>query len=61
MIRWLSLDWYHYLFAPINKHYSGWLNTLRCRIKGHPRGEVFYNPGALEPNHHCVGCGDEIG
>lgn len=32
-----------------------------CRAKGHPKGEVFYNPGGYEPDHHCQTCGEEIG
>jgi hypothetical protein len=32
-----------------------------CRFRGHPRGEVYYNPGGLEPDHSCRDCGETIG
>lgn len=38
-----------------------WLVRLRCRIQGHPRGEIFYNAGGLEPDHRCETCGENIG
>lgn len=34
---------------------------LICRIKGHPKGEIYYNPGGFEPDHRCQTCGEEIG
>lgn len=34
---------------------------LLCRIKGHPSGEIFWNPGGNEPDHRCRDCGESIG
>ena len=34
---------------------------LICRFKNHPEGEVYYNPGGDEPDHHCKTCGENIG
>lgn len=34
---------------------------LICRLRGHPSGEIYYNPGGLEPDHRCKDCGEEIG
>lgn len=65
--RWLDPYWYAYLFAKADT--PGWaytgklrdsLNRYRCRFKGHPDGQVFYNPGGLSPDERCKGCGDYI-
>lgn len=37
------------------------LTNFKCRFRGHLSGEIFYNPGGLEPNHHCQDCGEDIG
>lgn len=37
------------------------VERIACRIKGHPNGEIFYNPGGDEPDHRCKDCGEEIG
>jgi hypothetical protein len=34
---------------------------ILCRLRGHPEGEIYYNPGGFEPDHHCKTCGEEIG
>lgn len=34
---------------------------LICRLRGHPNGEIYYNPGGDEPDHRCKDCGEEIG
>lgn len=39
---------------------SRW-DSLWCRAMGHPAGEIFYNPGGLEPDHRCKECGDYLG
>lgn len=58
--RWLTLTWLNYVFE--KKHVdTPWLIVVRCRIARHPNGEMFYNPGRSEPDHHCVDCGEEIG
>ncbi len=42
--------------------YRFWrLRRLICRLKGHPPGVYFYNPGGMEPDMHCMGCGDNLG
>lgn len=71
-LPWLALpspitDWYEWRY---------WLRTGRwrltftdetrvyriyCRLRGHPRGEIYYNPGGIEPDHRCKDCGEEIG
>lgn len=60
--KWLTYDWYAYLFAPASDYYSDmtFWRTLKCRLQGYPRGEIYYNSGGLEPNGHCKDCGDEI-
>lgn len=69
--RWLTRDWYAYLLRRPD-HYDralGWAYTNRvadyanrvwCRLRGHPAGVIWFNPGALEPDNHCKNCGDEI-
>lgn len=39
---------------------SAW-ERIVCRVKGHPKGEVFYNPGGDEPDHRCQTCGENLG
>jgi hypothetical protein len=60
---WFTIDWYQYLFYPKNNYQDDvpWHEILVCRLRGHPSGEVYYNPGGFEPDHHCRDCGDEIG
>jgi hypothetical protein len=55
-MKWFTLSWYKYLFTP-------WLGfkVLFCRIKGHPNGPIYFNPGGLEPNWKCKDCGEDIG
>ena len=38
---------------------SGWHNFW-CRFNNHPHGTVFYNPNGLEPNNHCIDCGEDL-
>lgn len=64
-MKWLSPWWYQYLFSDLKWAYGeAWywpLKVIVCRIKGHPRGWVYYNPGGMEPDYSCKDCGDEIG
>lgn len=39
----------------------GIIRTAWCRLRGHPAGVVFYNPGGFEPDMHCINCGDDLG
>lgn len=59
-MRWLTLAWYRYLFAPLSGDQHPW-KTLKCRYQGHTKGVIWYNTGGLEPNMHCVRCGDDLG
>jgi len=71
--RWLDIEWYRYLLRvptknegdrPLgwsyNNHTFDYLSRIWCRLRGHPNGQVFYNPDGYEPDDHCVDCGDEI-
>jgi hypothetical protein len=60
MTRWIYLEWWRYLLMPARRGDSWWI-AVRCRMKGHPNGVVWYNTGALEPNMHCQDCGDDLG
>ena len=55
LLVWFSVPWYQYLFSkPFN------LTKLWCRIRGHPMGQIYYNPAGLEPDYRCRNCLDEI-
>jgi hypothetical protein len=34
---------------------------ILCRLRGHPKGMIFYNPGGYEPDGRCKTCGEDIG
>jgi hypothetical protein len=34
---------------------------LLCRIRKHPEGEIYWNPGGDEPDPRCQTCGESIG
>ena len=55
-------DWLEYLLRkPDNPgEFPGRMERLRCRAMGHPAGQIFYNPGGLEPDDRCQVCGDYI-
>jgi hypothetical protein len=37
------------------------LKAVICRLKGHPRGPIYYTgPTAREPDMRCRNCGDEL-
>lgn len=38
-----------------------WARAAVCRLRGHPRGPEWVNPGGLEPDMHCKTCGDDLG
>ncbi len=61
--KWLSISWYQYLFTDLKWADDGRFHKLEvilCRIKGHPRGRVFFNAGGWEPDNSCKDCGDEL-
>lgn len=60
-MHWFHKTWWRYLLAPRKEYDCSWFTTVRCRLSGHPKGVVWYNPGRLEPNMHCVTCGDNLG
>ena len=62
-MRWFNIHWWRYLLAPTNKYYrdQSWARAILCRLRGHPEGQVYYNPLGTEPNTHCRICGDDIG
>lgn len=69
-MKWLDIWFWRYLFERPTNYARGWhsdnrlldwWNRLRCRMRGHPAGTVYYKPGGLEPDTHCKGCGDDIG
>jgi hypothetical protein len=66
MIRWLTKSWWEYLLEPRTHRAKcssdvGWFGTALCRMKGHPAGPRWYNPGGLEPDMRCWHCGDDLG
>jgi hypothetical protein len=54
--RWISPRWWHYLFEDC----TGWRNFW-CRVRGHPRGPLYYNVGGSEPDWRCRDCNEFIG
>jgi hypothetical protein len=59
-VCWFYKSWYQYLFAKFdNPHFCPWYMHLWCRIKGHPRGPIYYSSG-MEPDDRCKDCGDYI-
>ena len=59
-MHWFTKEWWKYLLEQKNRDVS-WITTIICRVKGHPKGTVFYNPTGLEPDMHCKTCGDDLG
>ncbi len=57
---WFHLSWWKYLFEKKDP-YESWFTVLWCRMRGHPYGVVWYNPGGMEPDMSCNGCGDDLG
>lgn len=60
--RWIHLEWWGWVLGRRKEPNSGvsWGKTAWCRATGH-RGIIYWNPGGLEPDNHCRGCGEEIG
>ena len=63
--RYLFFDWkgkwtgFKWAWIKLTDETKG--RRLICRLRGHPKGEVYYNPGGFEPDHHCQTCGEGIG
>lgn len=63
-MKWLWLftrDCWQYLLEPRKDKEVPWIKVIICRWQGHPAGIIFYNPGGLEPDYTCRGCGDDLG
>lgn len=65
LTRWFTSSWWGYIFGPMNGRYSDeWFWRIRivwCRIRNHPAGVVWYNPGGFEPDMICKNCGEDLG
>lgn len=53
---WFKSERWRFVFTDETRLYR-----IYCRLRGHPHGEIYYNPGGSEPDHHCQDCGEEIG
>jgi hypothetical protein len=62
-MKWLTYLWWNYLITgrcyPKDKPVIGW-RQFWCRLRGHPCGPIWYNPGGLEPDMSCKNCGDQL-
>lgn len=63
--RWFDPSWWRYLFNDLPTSWwfgeEGRLERIMCRVRGHPKGEVFYTMYGDEPDHHCQTCGEDLG
>jgi len=60
-MHWLTKEWWSYLFQSKSYKDISWFTILKCRIKGHPCGVIWYNPCGVEPDMTCRDCGDDRG
>lgn len=51
-----------YLFSKAdNPEFCSWWERLKCRIKHHPCGSIYYTDSSkYEPDDRCKNCGDEL-
>ena len=58
----VSYQWWHYLLIDLDTKgcCTKW-EHIKCRMKGHPNGIVYINPGGYEPDTTCKDCGEELG
>jgi hypothetical protein len=54
--KWFTFGWWAYLLVGC----KGW-GHFWCRVREHPRGPTFFNPGGDEPNWKCRDCGEDLG
>jgi hypothetical protein len=66
-MRWLTIRWYQYLLSSFYPEYyrrtykfPGW-KVIYCRIRNHPHGVFFHNPGGSEPDMRCINCSEDLG
>lgn len=55
--------YFKYLFEK-KSPYHNWFEVIWCRLRGHPKGVIWYNTSYLEPiepDMTCRGCGDDLG
>jgi hypothetical protein len=55
-MRWFSKAFWRYLLKDCKSWEMFW-----CRAGGHKPGPTWFNPGGVEPDMHCRGCGENIG
>ena len=53
-------SWFKYLLEPINSKYVSRWEVIKCRATGHKYGVIWYS-NALDPDMHCMNCGDDLG
>lgn len=61
--RWFDRYWWQYLLKDLGKTRRGYSTKWThfwCRVKGHPEGVWFYNPGGSEPDMTCKTCGEDL-
>jgi hypothetical protein len=58
---WLRYSFWKYIFEKPKEHQTSRKTIIWCRLRGHPDGEIFYNPGGMEPDHRCKNCLELIG
>jgi hypothetical protein len=54
--RWFTRPWWSYLLTGC----KGW-GHFWCRVRGHPSGVWWHNPGGYEPDMRCKDCGENLG
>lgn len=54
--RWFRPGWWKYLLTDC----TGWTNFW-CRVRDHPSGPWYYNPGGSEPDWRCRHCDEYLG
>ena len=59
-MKWFYKDWWAYLLARRADNDTPWRVVIMCRMRGHPAGVYWYNPGGYSPEMHCKGCGDNL-
>ena len=52
-------DFWPYVFSPGSGD-CFYVQSVLCRLAGHPRGSWYFNPGGTEPDYHCRTCGDDL-
>ena len=55
------LIYWKYIFHNESQYDKWTWRKVWCRLRGHPYGVSWYNPGGLEPDMTCTNCGDDLG